>query len=98
MVVILIILGIVAYAAIGGATCALFYWLYPWQAFEGDEYVIASIAWPVGLPIVGSHALAKKLFHGIDEKRAAAAKEAAELKRRVAELDEELRVSRGGKA
>jgi hypothetical protein len=94
MIVFLCIVGVVGYAAIGGATCCFVWRKYPPRPYGGEGGVLAGIFWPVGLTLISSYALMSRAMDCADERRKAAAKEAAELKALVAELEKEMRAGK----
>ncbi len=90
-----IVLGAVGYACMIGVTNAVFRWFYPpGGTIDSMDLGVGAVFWPVSLPAVLAFSLTRRVFGHVDAKREAAAREAADMKRRIAELDEELRVSK----
>jgi len=98
VVTFIVLLCFAGYAAIAGAVRAWLHWVYPDNCGGEPEYSLGGVFWPLVLPGVLANYAAKRLFGAVDAKRAAAAKEAEELRRRISELDEELRTAKGTKA
>jgi hypothetical protein len=84
----------VVYVAAAGCMFAFVRWLKPIGEYEGEGHVLASLLWPIGLPLIGAFLLMNRTLKGVDERRKAAAKEAADLKAQIAELEREMRSSK----
>jgi len=97
MLIATIVLCIVGYSSGIGLSLGLIERLYPnpdengyHSDGRGAFRFFGSVLWPAGLPVALSYLLILNTFKHVDAKREAAAKEAEELKRRIAELDAEL--------
>lgn len=86
------------YPLIAGVTFAFMRWKgYLEDKVLQDDFgrYIASIFWPATLPAMLANELAKRVFDHVDSEREKAKKYAAEMKRRLDELDAELRAAKG---
>jgi len=89
MMAMIVMVTIVAYMAVVGSCRALFHRLYPDDYSEDFSYLLA-FTWPLSLPAVGAHIAMKRAIGHVDAKRAALEKEAAELRKRVEDLERDL--------
>jgi len=95
-----VFVGSVGYSIMIGVTNALLLRFFPskgWNSAsfnDGTPQAVAAVFWPITLPAVLAYKATRLAIDRMDARRAAAREKAEELKCRIAELDEELRVAR----
>jgi hypothetical protein len=90
-----IVLCVFGYSLVGGCTIALTMYSCGQKEFMDDPGPLFSgLFWPITLPMIGAYVTCKKALKAKDQRDEARAKEEAELKARVQELEDELKKPR----
>lgn len=93
---VLVVAGIVAYAMSVGVFRSLLYWLVPSELDVEPEYSFVAIFWPIVFPAILASRWSKRFLRGIDDRKASRERETAEQKKRIEDLEKELRNTMAG--
>jgi hypothetical protein len=77
-----------AYLAIAGAVAG--YYAHRIDASYGDDAFFFGALWPITVPVTAAKAAMRRILSDRDEQAELKAKESAELRRRLEELEKEL--------
>lgn len=83
---------VIAYALMIGITSAVVRRLF--DMHDEFDHTMPAIFWPISLPAFVGYFYVLRTFDYVDARRAEATKRDAELKQRIAELDEEIEAER----